>query len=126
VEHDGIATSHAYLTDFGRVLRTAIITGSSTIPDGLLVLAELDPGSWGDSLLREVTKGVEGPEEGWGLSLGADISWTDDKSEIVAVLPREVSLTRSPGIEGARVLAVGPRALRAWELLVSPVFAPLD
>lgn len=47
---------------------------------------------------------------GWGMSLG--VRWVDDLA-----WPFEVSLTRSPRFEDARVLGVGNAALARWELL---------
>ncbi len=80
---------------------------------GLLCLAEIDfADGWGVSLLHDITSILHQKwlPAVWGMSVGAYL--TED-----AVLPHEVSLTRRPAFEDARVLAVGADALSTWELL---------
>jgi hypothetical protein len=79
----------------------------------LLCLAEIDfADGWGESLLHDITSILHQKwlPAVWGMSVGAYL--TED-----AVLPYEVSLTRRPAFDDARVLAVGADALATWELL---------
>jgi hypothetical protein len=80
---------------------------------GLLCLAELDyADGWGDSLLHDIDSILRQRwlPAAWATSVGAYL--TED-----AVLPYELSLTRRPAFEDARVLAVGVDALATWELV---------
>jgi hypothetical protein len=82
--------------------------------DGLLALCEISNGAWGDRLLEDILLHQrEGPWlPGWGMSIGARVL----PGEIA--LPFELSLTTQPGFADARVLGVGPDALRTWQFLI--------
>jgi hypothetical protein len=85
--------------------------------DGLLTLAEIDQGPWGDALLEDLLLHQERQPwlPGWGMSLGA----LHIRGE--AGLPFELSLTTQPGFADARVLGVGPQAQATWDLLTEPI-----
>jgi hypothetical protein len=81
--------------------------------NGLLCLGEIeDAAGFGDQLLSDIEcmLSQEWLPAGWGMSLAYGmvdaVAW-----------PYEVSLTRSPQFADARILGVGPDALRVWDLL---------
>jgi hypothetical protein len=80
---------------------------------GLLVLGEIDhAGGIGDELLADLASLDSHAYQPscWGLSLAAHYS--ED-----AAMPSEVSIVHEPAHPDARVFAIGPRALRVWDLL---------
>jgi hypothetical protein len=81
---------------------------------GLLCLGQVDndPRGWGTALLHDMTLQLSQRflPAGWGLSIAAHVH-----EEFI--LPFEVSVTRSPAFQDARVLAVGPESLEVYELL---------
>ena len=85
--------------------------------DGLLTLAEIDQGPWGDALLEDLLLHQDRQPwlPGWGMSLGAL------HIRGLAALPFELSLTTQPGFADARVLGVGPQAQATWDLLAEPI-----
>lgn len=115
VDHDGVVTRRGVLLDIGAVRRFACVT---TPAEGLLSLAQVAEGDIGDNILHEINDGLRstwGPGCTWGMSVAAGKHAEDSTSWWVT----EVSLTREPAIEGARILAVGMEALRTWELLTA-------
>jgi hypothetical protein len=80
--------------------------------DGLLTLAEIDDGPWGDALLEDVRRHM-GQE--WMPAYGLSIACQEIPGEMV--LPFEVSLTTRPSFSDAKVLAIGEAAMTTWNLL---------
>jgi hypothetical protein len=80
--------------------------------DGLLTLAEIDDGPWGDALLEDVRRHM-GQE--WMPTYGLSIACQEIPGEMV--LPFEVSLTTRPSFSYAKVLAIGEAAMTTWNLL---------
>lgn len=80
--------------------------------DGLLTLAEIDDGLWGDALLEDVRRHM-GQE--WMPAYGLSIACQEIPGEMV--LPFEVSLTTRPSFSDAKVLAIGEAAMTTWNLL---------
>lgn len=89
--------------------------GKSSTPAGLLAIGEFANSPAGEGHLEEARSANPwGGEPLWGLSVqAADIS--DDESGRWWL--RELSLTRKPIHDNARVLGVGPYAGDVWRLL---------
>jgi hypothetical protein len=88
---------------------------------GLLILAEVDEGEFGDELLADLAALNDLrtlPHCFWGPSVGAHA--TEDM-----VVPYEVSVVHTPAFEDARILGVGTEAIERWSLL-SPYQTVLD
>jgi hypothetical protein len=103
--------------DIGACLDFAAVPGSGHFPGGVLVLAELDA-DYGASVLASMRGSGQ-----WGaMSIGGLLSTWDDAPDDTTgdVWIREVSLVSRIGDQadpGALVIATGPDALAAWELL---------
>jgi hypothetical protein len=82
---------------------------------GILALAEIDHADgWGDSVLQDI-KSILSQRwlpAAWGFSIA--VYPAEDMSMVV---PFELSLTKRPAFEDARILAVGDEALEVWSLL---------
>jgi hypothetical protein len=112
VDHGPLINSWGVTPSVGTARWFAPVTYPVT---GLVCLAELDyADGWGDSLLHDIDsiRRQRWLPAACGMSIGAFIE--DD-----VVLPIEVSLTRTPAFEDARVFAVGVDAMATWELLTS-------
>ncbi len=93
----------------------AIAEGST--PAGLLAIGEFGHSPTAEHLLRDLSTAYDPVTGvgGWGLSVtAADASTWEDGSRLWV---KEVSLTRRPAYEQARVIAIGRHALDVWELL---------
>jgi hypothetical protein len=110
IEHQVVFTPHGLLPSIGTIKRLSIIEGHPTVPDCLLALGEVSVGEVGYSALQALDEG------GWGMSVRAAEYWSSN-AWVSGWSVLEVSLTRSPAIEGARVIGVGADAVRRWELL---------
>jgi hypothetical protein len=79
---------------------------------GLLLLAEVDEGRWGNALLKDVQ---QHQDQQWlppyEFSFGVPMLPGE------AALPCKLSLTTRPAFTEAKVLAVGPAAMSRWRLL---------
>jgi hypothetical protein len=119
----GLETAIPLLLDHGPIVHTwgitdrlGMVRGFFPIVSpvrGLLTMAEVDyAGGAGDSVLTDIRSILSQRwlPAAWGMSVGA---WVEEGT----VVPYEVSLTRKPAFESARVLAAGPQALDTWELL---------
>jgi hypothetical protein len=116
LDHAPLSDHHGVLLDVGTARQFCPITSPV---DGLLCLAEISEGAWGDSLLKDLLLHQEEGSylPGYGMSLGAL------HIRGMAALPFEVSLTTQPGFADAKVISVGPRAQATWSLLTEPIAA---
>jgi hypothetical protein len=111
IDHGPLITGRGVIANLGTVGHFTVIKQPVY---GLLCIAQVarDQWSWGDALLHDIGRMLEQRwlPPGWGLSIGAH---TDGET----VLPYEISLTRSPAVPDALVLAVGPDSIDTYELL---------
>jgi hypothetical protein len=110
VDHGPLINSRGVIMNVGVVRGVAEI--SNTV-NGLLILAEIDHAEgYGDGLLHDIRSILSQTwlPAVWGLSIAAHV--TED-----TVLPYEISLTKRPAYENAKVLGVGEEALDTWNLL---------
>ena len=72
VDHGPLVDSHGVLLDVGAARKFCPI---SEPVDGLLALCEVDEGEWGDAILEDVARHLDGPEwlPAYGFSLGARV-----------------------------------------------------
>jgi hypothetical protein len=111
IERNGLV-----ITDVGACRMFAPITEPRA---GLLTLAEIADGPWGDALLEDVKRHLDQKYlKPYGFSLGCHEIPGD------AVLPYECSLTTRPSFTDAKVLAVGPGAMTTWQLLTQAPITP--
>jgi hypothetical protein len=104
LDHQPIINSRGVQDHIGTIRQFASITHPQP---GLLALGSFNNTEAGQGL-RDA---VAGDLYEWGLSVGV---WAYD-GEAWGI--GEVSLTRNPAHRMARVLAIGPTAIRTWELL---------
>lgn len=116
VDHAGLITTSRVVPDIGRAIRFAFLgPGHDPVPAGLLILAELDETPIAGAFLDAIRDGLRDP---WargsltGLSLRALVV-----SDPEMAWPEELSITRSPRFDSARICAAGEAALNAWQLL---------
>jgi hypothetical protein len=110
VDHGPLITNHGVIRSVGMVRRFATVTWPT---HGLLIMAEVDDADgFGDQLLHDITAVTTQTwlPHAWGLSLGALVA--ED-----AAMPFEVSVTRSPAFEDAKILGVGEQAMNTWRML---------
>jgi hypothetical protein len=123
VDHGPVIDGRGYVANIGRWLDFAIVKQPV---HGLLALGEIGDDAatlgHGSPLLHDLQLIFSQrwlPTDYWGLSIAAHTS-----EEEGAVLPYEISLTRTPASPDAVVLGVGPTALERWALLTEkPVAA---
>jgi hypothetical protein len=110
VDHAPLIGNGGVLLNVGAARRFAAIKEPV---NGLLALCEVADGPWGDAILEDVARHLEGPE--WPPSYGFSIGAKFIPGEIV--LPFELSLTLEPGFSQALVLDVGPQSQDVWDAL---------
>jgi len=101
VDHGPLITNRGMIMSVGMVRQFATVTWPT---HGLLIMAEVDDaGGFGDELLRDIAAVTTQTwlPHGWGLSVAA----------------HEVSVTRSPAFEDAKILGVGEQAMSTWRML---------
>lgn len=109
--HGPTITSRSVVPTIGRGARFALLDASPPIPAGVLALARVDDGPYGDAVLDEIRGGRI-----TGLSLRCGLVY-DDAGALDMVWPTELSLCHDPRFDRARIIATGKDALSAWELL---------
>jgi hypothetical protein len=116
LEHRALLLPGLVARDVGSWRRFVTLeTELGGLPPGLLALGEVDEGRGGDALLRELAR----DPGAWALSVRAFVALEPGGAAVSEALFSEISLTRKPAHDAARLLALGPEALELWGLVAA-------